>query len=225
MPDLAPGAAYIPTPTYNEHAAAFTARGRPVSTTDHTAPIHIYVHPNNPDGRLWPDAPHAALTVLDESFCDTSPEASQIARTAKPGTIVLKSFGKFWGLAGLRLGFAIAHPDTLSPLPDLLGPWPVAGPALSIGARALNDTDWANATRARLATDAARLDALLSANGATLIGGTTLFRTYDVPDAAALQTRLATSHILTRIFPYSDTWMRFGLPGNAAAWAQLEAAL
>ena len=231
MPDLFPGRdAWIPGPTYNEHAAAFRARGRAVLTEGPQAPVHVHVHPNNPDGRLWDAAfGNAEMTVIDESFCDTCPDASHIARTARPGTIVLKSFGKFWGLAGLRLGFAIAHPDTLSPpdapaLGDLLGPWPVAGPALAIGARALSDADWAERTRMRLAKDATRLDTLLTSKGAALLGGTPLFRLYEVDDAAAWQERLARHRVWSRIFPYSAQWLRLGLPAPER-WGQLVDAL
>ncbi|MEJ6391140.1 threonine-phosphate decarboxylase [Gymnodinialimonas ulvae] len=229
IPDLTfATSAYIPGPTYNEHAAAFAARKRLVSADDAEMPVHVYVHPNNPDGRLWPDVPKSdtELTIIDESFCDTCPEQSRIDQTAKPGTIVLKSFGKFWGLAGLRLGFAIGQRRTIGRLDDLLGPWPVAGPALEIGARALGDDDWADATRIRLARDAARLDARLDTLGASLVGGTDLFRTYAMPGRAAdWQAKLARAHVWTRVFPYSETWMRIGLPGSDADWAQLEAAL
>jgi cobalamin biosynthetic protein CobC len=229
VPDLTfATSAYIPAPTYNEHAAAFAARKRLVDPDDATMPVHVYVHPNNPDGRLWRDIPTTGpeLTIIDESFCDTSPAQSHIARTARPGTIVLKSFGKFWGLAGLRLGFAIGQRKTIGRLTELLGPWPVAGPALEIGTRALRDPDWAEATRHRLSRDAARLDARLGDIGATLVGGTDLFRTYAMPGRAAdWQAKLARAHVWTRVFPYSDSWMRFGLPGSADAWAQLEAAL
>lgn len=227
MPDLAAGdEVYIPTPTYNEHAAAYSARGFHV-WDDPAVPTHVYVHPNNPDGRRWPASAMGTrgLTVIDESFCDVVPEASHVAFTGRSRTVVLKSFGKFWGLAGLRLGFAIAPTGMIRTLSDRLGPWPVAGPALEIGTRALNDIGWAQTTRARLAADAARLDVLLLAHGAAIVGGTDLFRTYSVSDAAALHERLAQAHILTRIFPYSDTWVRFGLPGSEANWAQLEAAL
>ena len=228
MPALSAGdEVYIPTPTYNEHAAAFSARGFHV-WDDPAVPTHVYVHPNNPDGRLWPASVMGdrGLTVIDESFCDVTPEASHVALTAKPRIVVLKSFGKFWGLAGLRLGFAIGHPETLSTLPDRLGPWPVSGPALEIGARALSAPAWAETTRTRLAKDAARLDALVTAAGARLVGGTPLFRTYSVPGGAQhLHEKLAQAHILTRVFPYADDWIRFGLPGDAAAWSRLEATL
>ncbi len=229
IPALAGGDAYIPTPTYNEHAAAFRARGRLV-TQNATAPIHVHVHPNNPDGRLWQGETGETLTVLDESFCDTTPEHSQIARAAEPAVVILKSFGKFWGLAGLRLGFAIGRPRTLTPdgapgLADLLGPWAVSGPALEIGARALEDLAWAQATRTRLTQDAARLDALMTKAGASLVGGTTLFRTYEVPEAEAWQHRFAKAHVWTRIFPYSTRWIRLGLPGAESDWDRVERVL
>lgn len=230
--------AYIPAPTYNEHAAAFRAHHQLTGDEDASAQVHVYVHPNNPDGRLWPASTIGgrALTVVDESFCDVMPAASHVAKAAQAGTIVLKSFGKFWGLAGLRLGFAIGAPATLFPqlattgapladtsLADMLGPWAVSGPALEIGARALEDTGWATTTRARLAKDAARLDRIMQPHG-TLAGGTDLFRLYDVGDAAAFQDRLAQAHVWSRIFPYSRGWVRLGLPAPDR-WDQLAAAL
>ncbi len=245
MPELTDySGAYIPGPTYNEHAAAFAAALKLDGTEDPDAPTHVYVHPNNPTGQFWDatifgDQP---LTIVDESFCDVSPDASHIARATDPGVVVLKSFGKFWGLAGLRLGFAIAAPATLAPvdvlelgdgtseviprasMEDILGPWAVSGPALEIAARALEDDDWADATRARLSEDADRLDGLMTRAGATVVGGTTLFRLYDVGDAGAWQDRLAKGHVWSRIFPYSGSWLRLGLPAPDQ-WEQLEAAL
>ncbi|MBD3664635.1 threonine-phosphate decarboxylase [Sulfitobacter aestuariivivens] len=228
--------AYIPGPTYNEHAAAVQATGTMQLTDDpDNALMHTYVHPNNPDGRLWA-ARHMGgrpLTVIDESFCDVCPENSLVHLTQDKRIVVLKSFGKFWGLAGLRLGFAIAHPQTLSPeiqntptpsLHDHLGPWAVSGPALEVGAQALENHAWAEETRDRLTADAARLDRIVTGHGAELVGGTTLFRLYKVPDAKAWQDRLARHHIWTRIFPYSRTWLRLGLPDHTG-WDRLEAAL
>jgi len=215
----------IQGPTYNEHAAAFAAQGWEVTNaTD--APVHVVVHPNNPDGRYLIDHTpgQRRLTVVDESFCDVAPAASYINATARPGTIVLKSFGKFWGLAGLRLGFAVGHPESLAAMLDFLGPWAVSGPALQIGTQALRDTTWAVQTRARLAADAARLDTLMLRAGATGVQGTDLFRTYDVTDAAAWQNKFAQSHIWSRIFPYSDSWLRLGLPAPQD-WDRLEAAV
>jgi cobalamin biosynthetic protein CobC len=226
MPALVPGArVHVPGPTYNEHAAAFRAQGHDV-TDDPAAPVHVLVHPNNPDGRVWPDAAVGGrlLTVVDESFCDVSPEDSHIARTDEDGVIVLKSFGKFWGLAGLRLGFAIGPAALIDRLADLTGPWPVSGPALRIGAAALSDPGWAAATHARLTEDATRLDRLMTAAGARVEGGTTLFRLYAVDDAAHWQDRLARGHVWSRVFPYSRTWLRLGLPAPDC-WAQLEKAL
>lgn len=221
MPHIWAGSrALIPAPTYNEHAAAFTANGWSVSP-DGAGDVSVLVHPNNPDGRMWEVAQHPRPVIIDESFCDIAPDRSHVAIAAHPNTVVLKSFGKFWGLAGARLGFAICAPDVAQRLRDQLGPWAVAGPTLDIGAQALTDTAWARATRDRLATDAKRLDHLV---GWTLIGGTDLFRTYDVPDAAALQQKLAHNHVWSRIFPYSKTWIRLGLPAPNQ-WDHFKAAL
>lgn len=224
IPTLAPaGGVDIPQPTYNEHAAAFAYHGW--AQQPGSVQARVLVHPNNPDGRLWQmqdlDAP---LMVIDESFCDVTPDASLIEAAARPGVIVLKSFGKFWGLAGLRLGFAIGDPALVAALSAQLGPWPVSGPALRVGAAALRDVGWAEQTRTRLAKDAARLDTLAQKQGAQLVGGTDLFRLYAVDDAAHWQDKLARHHVWSRIFPYSETYLRLGLPPGDR-WSQLEEAL
>ena len=223
LPYLAPrGRVAIPGPTYNEHEAAFRMAGWTVTAAGGEA--IVIVHPNNPDGCLHSEIDaDAPLAIIDESFCDVTPDASLIRLAERQGTVVLKSFGKFWGLAGLRLGFAIAPPETIARLADALGPWPVAGPALAIGTAALGDAEWTDRTRARLTRDAARLDALMAPHG-TCLGGTTLFRLYALPDASAFQSRLAHHRIWSRTFPYSDTWLRLGLPPTEG-WPRLEAAL
>ncbi|MEL6681557.1 MAG: threonine-phosphate decarboxylase [Pseudomonadota bacterium] len=220
---LAKGDVWIPGPTYNEHGAAFRAAGWQLANgPDHA---QVAVHPNNPDGQLWRDQDlTASITIIDESFCDTVPDRSLMHRATHPGTVILKSFGKFWGMAGLRLGFAIGDPEIIQSLSEKLGPWQISGPALAIGAEALSDPLWADETRNRLTTDAARLDDLLTANGAQVLGGTTLFRLYKVKNALAAQRHLARGHVWSRIFPYADDWLRLGLPAPDR-WAQLEAAL
>lgn len=235
IPALVPaGRVAIAGPTYNEHGRAFRAggwdvvdaggaeSGAPESDAPESGAV-VVVHPNNPDGRLQA-VPDAALRVLDESFCDVCPDESQIALADRAGVVVLKSFGKFWGLAGMRLGFAIGDPALVARLAAMVGPWAVSGPALRVGAAALTDQDWAQATRDRLAEDAARLDGLMLRAGAAVVGGTTLFRLYDVGDAAAWAERLARHRILGRVFPYSSRWLRLGLP-DGAGWDRLEAAL
>ena len=223
LPRLRPaGRVEIPGPTYNEHGAAFRLAGW--TLTEEAPDALVAVHPNNPDGYLWSaDRLAAPLTIVDESFCDVCPDRSHIALAARPGCVVLKSFGKFWGLAGLRLGFAIGDPDLVAALKDALGPWAVSGPACTIGAEALSDPAWAAETNRRLTDDAARLDTILTAQGAEVVGGTTLFRLYRVDNGEAAQAHLARHRILTRVFPYADDWLRVGLP-PAHRWDQLESA-
>ncbi|MCG7628807.1 pyridoxal phosphate-dependent class II aminotransferase [Epibacterium sp. MM17-32] len=214
----------ISTPTYNEHAAAFDQSGWQILDTG-PAEAQVVVHPNNPDGRLWmPEEVNAPFCIIDESFCDICPDQSLIARATTPGTVILKSFGKFWGLAGLRLGFAIGDPELIAGLRAAMGPWAVSGPALRIATHALNDPDWATTTRLELADAAARLDQLMQQAGAQTVGGTDLFRLYDVGDAQAWQDRLARARIWSRIFPYSTRFLRLGLP-PMSRWSQLETAL
>jgi cobalamin biosynthetic protein CobC len=139
--------------------------------------------------------------------------------------LVLRSFGKFYGLAGLRLGFVLGSSEDVAALDALVGPWPISGAAIEIGKTALLDRDWADATRARLENEAPKLDGMARSAGWNLIGGTPLFRLYDVGDAAAAQEKLAHARIWSRIFNDRPNWLRLGLPGDEAEWARLGEAL
>ncbi len=232
IPQLAPAARVrIPARTYNEHEASFAAADWQVLRADpdgDLAEARVVVHPNNPTGHMFSgqDEPEARpLLVIDESFADVILANSRVADFAiRPGTLILKSLGKFWGLPGVRLGFAIGDPALIAALKDRLGPWPVSGVAQHVGAVALEDMVWANETRQVLSVECARLDALMQSKGAELIGGTVLFRLFKVDAAAAWQERLARGRVWSRVFPYAPTWLRLGLP-PATGWAQLEAAL
>ncbi|WP_132466495.1 threonine-phosphate decarboxylase CobD [Rhodovulum marinum] len=237
LPALAPaGPVRILTPTYNEYAGVLAQAGRQVQKVDdaralHGAGVAVVVNPNNPDGRCHaPDALHAVaarvgLLVVDESFADPHPDLSLLPGACPPNVIVLRSFGKFYGLAGLRLGFALGARAHLDRMAALAGPWAVSGPALEIGAQALADAPWRAASIARLSGETARLDTLAVQGGWRLVGGTALFRLYDTPDAQAAQARLARAHIWSRVFPWSSRWLRLGLPGTPEEWTRLENAL
>ncbi|MGX1740212.1 threonine-phosphate decarboxylase CobD [Bosea sp. NPDC055353] len=237
LPRLAPaGPVAILGPTYAEHGHAWRKAGFSVTETaasPEDAATSVVVNPNNPDGRALPRdelarlAAHCAacggLLVVDEAFADFTPETS-IIPDIPTSTIVLRSFGKTYGLAGLRLGFAIGAPDLIARLKAALGPWSVAGPALHVGALALSDADWLAGAGRERAQDAARLDALLALHG-RIIGGTTLFRLLETPKAAALFARLGGHGIYVRRFQHAPDRLRFGLPGDETAWSRLHAAL
>lgn len=237
LPRLAPsGPVAILGPTYAEHGHAWRKAGFAVTETatiPEAAATIVVVNPNNPDGRLLSRAELAnlaarcaargGLLVIDEAFADFTPETS-IVPDLPDGTIVLRSFGKTYGLAGLRLGFAIGAPDLMAQLRTALGPWSVAGPALHVGALALSDTDWLAETGRERARDAARLDALLARHG-RIVGGTTLFRLLETPKAAALFARLGRHGIYVRRFQNAPDRLRLGLPGDEASWSRLRAAL
>ncbi len=235
---LVPAArATILGPTYAEHQRAAAAAGHEVDEVTEIAvlrgsPLAIVVNPNNPDGRLLPKALLLELThesnrqgglcVIDEAFMDAlSAEASLAAEVARGGIVVLRSFGKFFGLAGLRLGFALAAPEIVQRLRDALGPWAIAGPAITIGAAAMGDHPWIAAARTRLAVGAARLDALLREVGLDVVGGTPLFRLVQTPRGAELFQRLGRAGILVRHFPERPMLLRFGQPGPEEHWERL----
>ena len=233
LPQLAPrGLARILAPTYNEYAPVLSVAGWQVEQVRELdalagADLAIVVNPNNPDGRrhapkdLLALSPRVGHLVIDESFADAVPELSLASEAGQPGLLVLRSFGKFYGLAGLRLGFAIGHAADIDKLAAASGPWPVSGVAIAIGCRALRDQAWAKATSARLLRDCARLDAMAHAQGWRLVGGASLFRLYETPDALAAQARLARGQIWSRVFAKEPTWLRLGLPGAEAEWTRL----
>ena len=166
------------------------------------------------------------VLIVDEAFADFDGHGESLAATLPSGgAIVLRSFGKAYGLAGLRLGFALASPDIVPHLRAALGPWPVSGPAITIGLRALADSDWLEATSARLGKDRARLDALLHGAGWRIIGGTRLFRLAAHADARPAFERLLAAGILARPFATAADWLRFGIPGDENAWERLATAL
>jgi cobalamin biosynthetic protein CobC len=165
------------------------------------------------------------LLIVDESFMDFTPEGS-IARFAQnESLVVLRSFGKAYGLPGLRLGFALCSRARGAPLRAALGPWAVSGPALAIAARALADQAWRTGAARACAGEAARLDALLTKARFQIVGGTTLFRLAAHPQGSRRYAHLAACGILTRGFADRPDGLRFGLPPNESAWARLAAAL
>lgn len=231
-----PGRAKIMSPTYNEHAAALRAVGwlvEEAATAEDTAgaDLAVIVNPNNPDGRhhtsssLLALLPKTGRLIVDESFADPYPAESLAPEAGREGLMVLRSFGKFYGLAGMRLGFALGCEADIAALSQLAGPWPVCGPALEIGAQALADISWAKTSTERLMSETGRMDGLAARAGWKTIGGTCLFRLYETENAGQAQAKLARHHIWSRIFPYSGTWLRLGMPGNEAEWARLSAAL
>ena len=225
IPSLRPsGTAKIDRCTYNEHAAAFRYHGWSTQAELSHPDARVIVHPNNPTGEVYQQPKPSSLTIIDESFCDTTPDQSHIESAASSNHIILKSFGKFWGLAGLRLGFAVGDPKLIENLRQAIGPWPVSGIALRIGTKALRDTAWAAETRARLFADAARLDGLIDPEGTRAIGACPLFRTYNVENAKEMQNRLANFHIWSRVFSYNPNWIRLGMP-TLSGWDKLEAAI
>jgi cobalamin biosynthesis protein CobC len=237
LPHLAPpGCARILAPTYNEFAPVLAGAGWKVEEVDEIealagTDLAVVVNPNNPDGRQHDPARLLALLsrtkrlVVDESFADAVPRVSLAAEAGRAGLLVLRSFGKFYGLAGLRLGFVLGNADDVAALDAMAGPWPVSGAAIEIGRTALLDRDWVDATRARLAADALRLDGIAKMVDWKLIGGTPLFRLYDVGDAVAAQGRLARARIWPRIFGERPNWLRLGLPGAETEWTRLAEAL
>ena len=232
----------ILAPTYGSHAQAWRDAGAevreltalPDPDRDDCKTL-IVVNPNNPDGRMIARADLVAFAlpwtatgrrlVIDEAFADLRPESSMLALPELPEcTTVLRSLGKFFGLAGLRVGFVAATEPDATAWRQLLGDWPVSGPACEIATAALRDTNWIAATRARLASDRKRLDHLLGKAGLRLLGGTDLFRLFEAAGDTDLLDHFARAGILVRGFAGASRQYRFGLPADEAAWQRFETA-
>lgn len=245
LPELArlarPGAATaaILGPTYGEYAAAFARHGFSVV---HAASLDaamaadavVLANPNNPDGRrlaaaeieAFATARAGRLTVVDEAFADMHPDISVAARAGNlPGLVVLRSFGKFFGMAGLRLGFAFAENRPAAALAARLGPWAVSGPALAVAGHAFSHPELVAAQRQRIAAAHALTREAIDAAGCEIIGGTALFFLLRVDGGARVRDLLAARHILARAFDHSPHALRLGLVGDADEAARLAAAL
>jgi cobalamin biosynthetic protein CobC len=227
--------------TYFEHARSWRAGGAEVAIVDDLAAladkdVAVVVNPNNPDGRrvLAPDlralagdlAKRGGLLVVDEAFVDfLESDASIVPNMPAAGVVVLRSFGKTYGLPGLRLGFAIAPKAAAAKLRAALGCWPVSGAAIAIGAKALADPLWRAATRAKLEADGRKLDEILADGGLASVGGVPLFRLARHDDASGRFEALAGAGIWVRRFAGRPNWLRFAIPNGDADRARLRAAL
>ena len=236
-----PGRAAILSPTDNEHARAARLAGHSVIATRKSAALGdadlaIVTNPNSPDGRFIEREALLALAaklrarggvlVVDEAFMEVGSRGFSLAGDVGRGNlIVLRSFGKFFGLAGIRLGFALLDQPSAVRLAAMLGPWAVSGPALAVGAAALADTAWIEVTRHRLVAASGRLDGILIGAGLGIPGGTALFRLVRTPAAPTLFHHLGRAGILARNFPDNATWLRFGLPAGEEEWQRLQIAM
>ncbi|PKM43291.1 MAG: threonine-phosphate decarboxylase [Gammaproteobacteria bacterium HGW-Gammaproteobacteria-1] len=243
LPQLrAPGWVGMLQPSYAEHAHAWRRAGHtviPLQADTIEAQIDaldvlLLVHPNNPTGTRFAPAQlldwHTRLAarggwlVVDEAFMDATPQHSIAMESGVAGLIVLRSLGKFFGLAGVRVGFVLAWPQLLQRLAAMFGPWAVSHPAREVARLALLDTAWQEAMRAQLLRHGARLQTLLTQARFAPHGGSALFQYLRHADAARIHHALAQQGILVRRFEQPDA-LRFGLPGAEAEWQRLEAAL
>ena len=224
--------------SYAEHAHAWQRSGHDITAVqpgeilkaNTDTQVTVIVNPNNPSGKLFSREEllglHAQLAarggwlVVDEAFMDATPEYSLASSCPLPGLIVLCSLGKFFGLAGARVGFVLAEEAVLQPLAELLGPWTIAAPSRYVAAQALRDADWQRTTRDILTLASQRLAELLRASGLAPSGGCMLFQWACCEDAKHIHEQLARQGILTRLYdsPHS---LRFGLPRDEAQWQRL----
>ncbi len=237
----------VSSPSYAEHLHQWTRSGYfevcevpylGLANAVSKADIMVVCNPNNPTGELiqpellleWAEylACRGGFLIVDEAFADLQPHYSVASYTEHAGLIVLRSFGKFFGLAGARLGFVAAQNHVLNRLAAHLGPWAVGEVAQNIARLALQDQLWQKSARQTLSLQGLRLRQLLSTQGIQS-AGTDLFQWCS---EQSLQGRsqelwqfLAERRIWTRLFRQSAKGLRFGLPANELAWQALHSAL
>ncbi len=237
---FSPGRVLTLAPTYAEHPHAWRAHevravsAEGIAAALGEADILLLVQPNNPDAQRFPRdqllawraelVARGGCLIVDEAFIDADPADSLVPLSGRAGLVVLRSVGKFFGLAGARVGFVFAEPAVLEVLAERLGPWAVSGPARQVTAAALADTVWQAEARRCLARDSRRLASLLDEMGLAGGGGTALFQWRPTPHAPAVHDALAAKGILTRLFD-APAGLRFGLPASESEWARLAAAL
>jgi cobalamin biosynthetic protein CobC len=231
-PDIA-----IVSPTYNEYERCYAEAGSHVHKVEDfdaavsTSKTIVVGNLNNPDGRsadadkIRQAVENGAQIIVDEAFADMAPTCSVVGQTGTEGLLVLKSFGKFFGLAGLRLGFAIGAQSQIDALRSSLGPWAVSGPALFVGTKAMGDQVWIDETRLALAAKRRQLESMLSQHRFAIEGVTDLFVTASRADSSDVAKLLAQNHILVREFDYAPDWIRFGFPRTNEDFARLETAI
>lgn len=213
-------------PTYGSYQSSWPGAKIVSFAKARGADLLVCANPNNPDGAVIPKAQLQrlrTLRIVDEAFADAMPAQSLLPH--RNGAIVLRSFGKFFGLAGVRLGFVIADKPVANQVRAALGDWPVSGPAIAIGTRAYRDTEWQHAQRGRLIAASHQLLSLLTDHGSSLVGGTPLFQLTHHPAAQSLFIHLAHAGILARPFSAQPDWLRFGIPGTVADFDRLSDAL
>ncbi len=223
-------------PTGQTYAHAWQAAGHEVVAVDPARPkragldVLLLIHPNNPTGQTYAPATlldwrerlaaRGGCLIVDEAFMDCAPAQGLAAHAGLPGLVVLRSLGKFFGLAGARVGFVLAAPELLARLAEPLGPWGVAGPARHVARLALQDGAWQAAARRTLLHAGQRLAALLAHSGLPPAGGTALFQWVRTAQAPEIQHALAQRGVWVRRFE-DPASLRFGLPGSEAGWARL----
>jgi len=230
------------TPSYAEHVHAWRRAGHSiVGLSANDIELHInqldclvLVNPNNPSAcRFSKEQCFAWLEVLqkkngwlivDEAFIDCMPELSLSSYAPLKGLIILRSIGKFFGLAGIRAGFVLAEADILEQLNELLGPWALSNPTRFVTVCALQDKQWQDDMQVQLQQGSERLAHLLRDYQLMPAGSTSLFQWVVVDNAEEIHYLLAKQAVFTRLFTQPAS-LRFGLPANEAEWAHLTAAL
>ncbi|MEM1110495.1 MAG: threonine-phosphate decarboxylase [Pseudomonadota bacterium] len=223
-------------PAMAGHAAALTALDKAINAR--SACHLVLIQPNNPSGLLL-SIDHVldcasrltdgGCVVADEAFIDTSPGQSLLRAGGDHwphNLIVLRSFGKFFGLAGLRLGFIFAAPERLAAIRRLQGPWAVNGPAQWVAQQALKDVAWQTQARLGLEQNSAmmqrQLEPLFVRLGATLVARTSFFHSYlmSAQNGHALADQLAEQGILVRVIDENEgltkgsALIRLGIEGG-----------
>ncbi len=226
----------ILSPTYGEHEHVWAKAGISITNISNLKELPdsadglVVVNPNNPDcytydaGALREASAHLKILVVDEAFADPYPELSSVM-TLPDNMIVLRSFGKFFGLAGVRLGFAISKEKWVGQLKSMLGPWAVSGVALEIGTRALQDIVWIEQTKTHLQTISDDMAKACVSAGLQVVGQNSLFVYAACDDANRVYQALAKRQILVRAFPSDQKHLRFGLCQDASSLQRFETAL
>ncbi|MFI1433242.1 Rv2231c family pyridoxal phosphate-dependent protein CobC [Streptomyces lydicus] len=195
------------------------------------ADLVVVGNPTNPTSVLHPAATLARLArpgrtlVVDEAFMDAVPgeQESLAGRTDLPGLVVLRSLTKTWGLAGLRIGYVLAAPETVAALERAQPLWPVSSPALTAAEACSGPAALAEAAAAaeQIAADRAHLLARLAGFRQIRVAGPAAgpFVLIRLPGAAGVRAGLRARGFAVRrgdTFPgLGPDWLRLAVRDRA----------
>lgn len=237
------GPVLLPKQGYQEHRLAWQESGfdieyyeaQPTISQLNHCSVCVVIQPNNPTGQCYDQSQlndwlailkdNEAWLVVDEAFVDCTPDKSMLDRSGEEGLIVLRSIGKFFGLAGIRIGCIFAWTALLEKVNAAMGPWAISHPSREVAIQAFHNINWQRYAIEKCHDQSKKLRDVLIKYFQIKPTGTALFQTVYLDRSEEIFEHLCQHKILVRLLD-CQTGLRFGLPPDRPeCWQKLEQAL